>query len=231
MLQGQQSKRDIHVFVNVLLFIALLATLIAAILGLASCNTAKQLEKHTSKTYRKLDAFAPISKEDSVHLADRSAKTFPIKKDTVVKQGKTITRTIIKEDKTKAAALAKTIDSLLDSNGALNELLDHIDTTGIRDKIRKELAANCKPVTIYQTDTRTDTIYRQAPEDAILIATLQLDKEAAIKAKYKADNTLEISHKNSITKNWIIGGLLLLIVGYLLIKVWTSKTNKITTLV
>lgn len=210
------------------LFIFLLISLAMAF---GSCNTEKSIANRTAKNYRKLDVYSPLTKEDSTHLADRSAKTFPIKKDTVVKQGKTITRTIIKEDKTKAAALVKTVDSLLDSNGALNELLDHIDTTGIRDKIRKELAANCKPVTIYQTDTRIDTIYRQAPEDAILIATLQLDKEAAIKAKEKSDNTLEISHKNSITKNWVIGGLLLLIVGYFLIKVWTSKTNKITTLV
>lgn len=185
-----------NIFMNKDYLLRLGMAIVAAItLLLFSCNAYKGIAKK-----------APMNAKDTAILATRFKATFKPEAPRLI-PGRTITKTVVKEDLKKVRALQGKVDSLLDVLAFNNELLNQ--TPGIidsvKDAIRKEILKQCKPKDSIVEHNTTDTIYLP---DKSCIADLWLannsisaltdankKKEAAI-ASYEAD-------RDSV--KWLIG--------------------------
>ena len=192
----------------------------------SSCNPAKQAYKGISK-------HAPETTQDTTRLVKRFTDTYKyLKKDTVYKTGKTITKTVVKEDKDKMIALRKSIQSLLEKNNFYTELLDgtpNYDSLKKRyDKlindIDKSIEEGCKGVVIYDSTERVDTLFSLPPETQAYIKNLEFNLSKTREDLIRSSAGVDIYKGQSKSKTWWIIGLALVLVveTYLLIKVKTK---------
>ncbi len=209
--ERKSDNRIIAVIVGFVIFLLVVAYC-------TSCNPAKQAYKGISK-------HAPETTKDSSRLTDRFTKTYKyLKKDTVKITGKTIVKTITKEDKKKILALSKVIDSVLEANVILegmtinNDEYDSIVRSIKRQAINDAINKYCKP--IETTIERVDTFLTIPPQTQAYISNLE----------FKLSNTRDelisniagskIYKRQSGTKTYFLIGLCLLavVLTYLLVK-------------
>jgi predicted small secreted protein len=162
---------------------------------LFSCNAYKGIEKRP-----------PLNTKDTARLANRFKETFKPEPPKYL-PGKTITKTVVKEDLKKVRALQSKVDSLLDVLAFNNELLNQ--TPGIidsvKDAIRNEILKQCKPKDSIVEHTTIDTIEIHDPKcisdlwlanSSVNALTDANKKKEAVIASYKAE-------RNSL--KWVIG--------------------------
>lgn len=122
----------------------LLLASMAALLLFGCSNYTKKLQKAT-----------PVTSQDSGQFAKKCSDMFPVRE--VIKTGKTITKTVVRENTKKVDALNKRISELLANTDNVSDSL--------RQVITREIMKNCKPNKTIQYNYRTDTAIK--PDSAL----------------------------------------------------------------
>lgn len=225
----EKNKIRLGAVLYVLIY-GLLLFLIAVLFG--SCSVEKQIQRQAKKEAVK-DAKAlnrVLAKPSLRDSAGRDwAKTHPCEdpQPEVIK-GKTDTVTV--EDTAKAGILARRIDSILNNLHPAN-----IDS--IKSAIREQVLKECTPT--HTEHSRVDTLKLRAFRD------LQIEKEnhartwkdlqtainyqiqylnEAVKAKDKYEE--ERKAKNLF--KWLLYGLVLLLLGLVVYKIWPKPVKRLT---
>lgn len=169
---------------------------VGMIVAIASCNAYKGIEKKP-----------PLSKADSLRLANRFGSTFPPKPPKVI-QGKPIIKTVTNVDKKKLNQLQNTIDSLIDANEFQEGLINgtpNIDS--LKKAIKIAVLKDCKTETDTIYSNTTDTVYYDTPETIAQKESAQRKVRVLEDLLIKSNTERDIYKKRSATFFWILIGL------------------------
>ena len=155
----------------------LLLASMAALLLFGCSNYAKKLQKAT-----------PVTSQDSGQFAKKCSDMFPVRE--VVKPGKTITKTVVRENTKKVDALNKRISELLSNTDKVSDSL--------RKVITREIMANCKPKNTILHHYTTDTVYRN---DSALIFQYRQKNSILVNANTVLNDKLQTANKEASDAN------------------------------
>lgn len=201
---------------NPLFLLIVLGWLILCFYTMWGCSHAKK----TQKAYTFIGTHPPLTVKDSGNLSSRSNKTFPVKKDTIVKHGKTIVRTKKVEDTAKVNKLHRAIDSLIGENDFTMELINSMKNPDSLESVVANLRYKLKVLTndcgglIHTDSLRIDTLESQRQEDVLLIGRLNYENNLLTNENIRLKEQASIYKKQSKERLWLIIGLLAIIVGY-----------------
>lgn len=155
----------------------LLLLWMAALVLFGCSNYTKKLQKAT-----------PVTSQDSGQFAKKCSDMFPVRE--VVKPGKTITKTVVRENTKKVDALNKRISELLSNTDKISDSL--------RQVITREIMANCKPKNIIQHHYTTDTIIKT---DSALIFQYRQQNSILVNANTVLNDKLQTANKEASDAN------------------------------
>ncbi len=155
----------------------LLLASMAALLLFGCSNYAKKLQKAT-----------PVTPQDSGQFAKKCSDMFPVRE--VIKPGKTITKTVVRENTKKVDALNKRISELLSNTDKISDSL--------RQVITREIMANCKPKNTIQHHYTTDTVYRN---DSALIFQYRQQNAILVNANTVLNEKLQTAQEEASDAN------------------------------
>lgn len=158
-----------------------------AALIFSGCSLSKKTEKAYDAVGNK---YQPLTPKDTGNLAKRFKATFPPTPPVVI-QGKTITKTIIKQDNTKVRTLQEKIDSLINEVDFSKELLASVPKIdSLKAAIRAQVLKDCKPTETIIDNSRIDTLFQDTPETTAALWLAKQNESELRKAKEKLEATV-----------------------------------------
>ena len=188
----------------IIIFVVLMVIL--GCVAFSSCNT-------TSKAYEKIAKVPPQTQKDTLNLDKRAKEQYKPQPPKVV-PGKTVIKTVVKEDTAKVHKLQDKIDSLVDELAFSNDLLNSVPKLdSLKKAIRKEVLKDCKPQVIQNDVERTDTVYLPDISKDAEISTLTIKVSEQNKSLSATEDKIKKYEEQRDSIKWVLGRFFRLLFG------------------